>query len=48
MRIVRPKSPEPTAGWRGQFRCRGSRRESAVVQLSTSGDLQARLSYDHD
>src|ERR1019366_7188084 len=23
--------------WRGQFRCRGSRRESAVAQLSTLG-----------
>ena len=25
------------AGWRTQFRCRGSRRESAVAQLSTLG-----------
>ena len=24
-------------GWRGPFRCRGSRRESAVAQLSTLG-----------
>ena len=29
------KSPEPTAVGAFQFRCRGSRRESAVAQLST-------------
>ena len=33
------KSPEPTAGWRCQFRCRGWRRESAVAQLSTLGRI---------
>ena len=28
--------------WRGQFRCRGSRRESAVAQLSTLGGNEIR------
>ena len=32
------KSPEPYRRWRGQFRCRGSRRESAVAPLSRSLD----------
>ncbi len=31
------KSPEPTAVGAGQFRCRGSRRESAVAQLFSLG-----------
>ena len=32
-------SPEPTAVGAGQFRCRGSRRESAVAQLFSLGHV---------
>ena len=33
------KSPEPTAVGAVQFRCRGSRRESAVAQLFSLGGI---------
>ena len=39
------KSPEPTAVGAVQFRCRGSRRESAVAQLFSLGIIHTLMKY---
>jgi hypothetical protein len=41
------KSPEPTAVGAGHSVCRGSRRESAVVQLSTINQRGTSDTPDH-